>query len=67
MLEHFNLSADEVICFGDGGNDIGIFDVCAHSVAMGNAQDCIKDKSEFITHDIDDDGIYFACKQLGLI
>lgn len=67
MLEHFNLSADQVICFGDGGNDMGIFDVCAHSVAMGNAQDSIKDKSEFITRDIDDDGIYFACKQLGLI
>ncbi|EFL43806.1 Cof-like hydrolase [Fannyhessea vaginae PB189-T1-4] len=67
MLEYCNLSPREVICFGDGGNDSGMFSLCENSVAMGNAQDEIKAQASFITDDIDDDGIYHACERLGFI
>lgn len=67
MLEHFGLSPEEVICFGDGGNDIGMFELCGHSVAVGDAQDCIKERAEFITKQIEDDGIAYALEKLELI
>ena len=67
MLDYFGFDPSEVICFGDGGNDLGMFDICGHSVAVGEAQDCIKEKAEFITKNIEDAGIAYALEQLGLI
>ena len=66
-LERFGIAPEEAIAFGDGENDLGMFEVVGTSVAMGNAWDGVKARAGYVTSDVDDDGIWNACKDLGII
>ena len=44
-----------------------MFEAVGTSVAMGNAWDSVKERATFVTNDVDDDGIYHACRRLGLL
>ena len=66
ILQHFNGDPADVIVFGDAKNDLSMFLDEWTCVAMGNACDEIKAKADFITKDVDDDGIWHACESLGL-
>lgn len=67
MVEHLNGNPQEIIVFGDGMNDLKMFEQAPYSVAMGNAAEPLKKIASYITSDIDADGIEQACKHLGLI
>ena len=56
----------KIVFFGDGANDIELIQMADIGVAMGNAVDELKEKADFITKNIEDDGIYYACEQLDL-
>ena len=56
----------KIVFFGDGANDIELVELADIGIAMGNAVDPLKEKADFITKNIEDDGIYYACEQLGL-
>jgi Cof subfamily protein (haloacid dehalogenase superfamily) len=62
--EIMNLTFDEIIAFGDGGNDLGQFEVATTSVAMGNAPIEIKQKADIVTKTNDEDGFAYAVRQL---
>ncbi len=47
-------------------NDITMFTDDWYKVAMGNAIPELKAKADFITDNVDADGIYNACLKLGL-
>ena len=66
-LERYGLSPEEAVAFGDGENDLSMFDAVGTSVAMGNAWDVVKDRASLVTTDVDDDGIWKACERLGLL
>ena len=59
-----NLSFEEIIAFGDGGNDLAMFEVATTSVAMGNAPVHVQQKADFITKTNDEDGFAFAVREL---
>jgi Cof subfamily protein (haloacid dehalogenase superfamily) len=59
-----NLTFEEIIAFGDGGNDLAQFEVATTSVAMGNAPDNIKLKADVITKTNDEDGFAYAVREL---
>lgn len=61
------LKCDKLVVFGDGKNDIDMFEYTKISVAMGNAGDDVKEAADYITDDIDEDGIYNALKHFELI
>lgn len=67
MLGVYDLSPEEAIAFGDGGNDLGMFGAVGTSVAMGNGNPEVKEEADFVTDDVDHDGIWNACVRLGLI
>lgn len=48
---------DDIICFGDGLNDIDMIKKCGVGVAMGNALNDVKKVADFITTSHDEDGI----------
>ena len=48
-------------------NDASMFKTCTHSIAMGNAAEELKNMAEYITDDIDHDGIVSALKYFGII
>jgi len=57
---------EKIVFFGDGINDIELIEMADIGIAMGNAEDTVKAVADFVTKNIEDDGIYFACEQLGL-
>ena len=67
MLKITNLNKDEVLACGDGENDIEMISTLPHSVAMGNSVPSIKKAAEFITADIDDNGLEIAFKHYNII
>lgn len=67
MGAYYGFSQNEVMAFGDGGNDIDMLEYAGIGVAMGNAADNVKKASDYVTDDIDADGIYNALKKFGLI
>ena len=52
--------------FGDSENDLSMFVDGWTKVAMGNAIDELKARADYVTNDVENDGIYNACKALGL-
>ena len=67
ILEHFHISQDEFMAFGDGENDIEMLKLAHIGIAMGNADDVVKKNANYITNHIDEDGIYNALKHYHLI
>ncbi|MBO4218897.1 MAG: Cof-type HAD-IIB family hydrolase [Erysipelotrichaceae bacterium] len=57
----------ECIAFGDSDNDVEMLQVCGTSVCMGNGSETAKAAADYITTDIDDDGIANALKHFGII
>ncbi|MGL4950010.1 MAG: HAD-IIB family hydrolase [Anaeroplasmataceae bacterium] len=64
LLDHYNLLNEQMICFGDGENDIDMLKMSINSVAMKNASDNVKSCSNFITDFTnDEDGAILFLKK----
>lgn len=66
-LMHYGISRDETIAFGDGGNDVTMLQYVRIGVAMGNGNPETKRAADFITDDVQNDGIPKALRRFGLI
>ena len=66
LLEHLGADQADTISFGDAKIDLSMFELCAYNVAMGNGGPEIKEAADYITDDVDEDGLYNAFKHLGL-
>ena len=58
---------EDIVVFGDGMNDICMFGQGWLSIAMGNARAALKEKADYITTDVDKDGLWNACRHFGWI
>lgn len=67
ILAHFDLSLDETMAFGDGENDLPMLRHAAIGVAMGNANQTVKDNADYITASVDEDGVVRALEHFGLL
>ena len=67
MIEYFGIGIDETMAFGDGGNDIPMLEHTGIGVAMGNAEDKVKQSADFVTRSVDEEGIEYALKHFGII
>lgn len=67
MCEHYGIKQDEIIAFGDGENDCKMLEYAKIGVAMGNASQTVKSCADYVTDDIDEDGIETALKHFGII
>lgn len=66
-LEANHILPEEIIAFGDGDNDTQMLKFAGIGVAMGNAWESAKNAADYITKDVDEDGIEAALKHFGLI
>ena len=57
LAKHLNLSADQIICVGDGGNDKEMIEFAGLGVAMGNAVDDVKAIAQYVSASNDQDGV----------
>ncbi|WP_455144978.1 Cof-type HAD-IIB family hydrolase [Brachyspira pilosicoli] len=67
VIEHYGIKLEETIAFGDGENDISMIKHAHIGVAMGNADTRVKEIANYITDDVDNDGVYKALKYYSLI
>ena len=67
LMKHLGADFKDTISFGDAKIDLSMFECCAYNVAMGNGGPEIKKAADYITTDVNDDGLYNAFKHLGLI
>lgn len=67
LIDYLHIDQKDTIAFGDGHNDKEMIEFCNIGIAMGNALQKVKDVSNYITTDIDDDGIYNALKHFNII
>ncbi len=58
---------EDTICIGDSMNDYEMMKVCAYSIAMGNAEEELKKKADYVTDRIENDGFYKAFEYLKLL
>lgn len=58
---------EDVVVFGDGVNDVKMFQQAPFAIAMGNAVVEIKNLADFITKSNDEDGIAYALRHFGWI
>ncbi|MDH2999770.1 HAD family hydrolase [Chelonobacter oris] len=57
LAQHLNISAEQVICCGDAGNDWHMLQYAGLGVAMGNATTELKTIADYITADHNDSGV----------
>ena len=67
LLDHFGISLSETMAFGDGGNDRQMLEHVHTAVVMGSASDDLKALADYVTDDVDHDGIYNAFVHYGMI
>lgn len=66
VLKMLHLPVEQSYCFGDGPNDVEMFEMVGHPIAMGNALDMIKEKAEFVCPSVDEDGVAVKLEELFL-
>lgn len=67
LLDYLGADQKDTIAFGDAKIDIPMFEYCAYSVAMGSGGPEAKAAADYVTDDVDKDGLYKAFVHLGLI
>lgn len=67
FAEKLGFSQADVIAVGDGNNDFEMIEWAGTGIAMGNAVEGLKQGADFVTTDVEDNGIQNAFKKLGLI
>lgn len=60
LMKLHNWSSEDVIAFGNGENDISLFEIVESSYAMGQSCDYVKEKAAYITKTNDEEGVYHA-------
>lgn len=67
LLKYLGADRADTIAFGDAKVDIPMLEYCAFGVAMGNGGEEIKNMADYITDDVEVDGLYKAFEYLGLL
>jgi len=62
-LEHHNIEIEKSFAIGDGDNDISMIEMAGLGVAMGNSDDEVKEKADYITDTNDRDGLALAMEK----
>lgn len=67
LLEYWGLSQENALALGDGGNDVDILQYAGIGVAMGNAVPEAKQVADYVTDDVDHDGVMKALQHFGVL
>ena len=66
-LDKMGISWEETIAFGDAVNDLQMLKFAGIGVCMGNGHPLAKEAADYVTADLEDDGIEKALQHFGLI
>ena len=63
IMEYYGYKKDEIMAFGDGGNDIDMIKTAGCGVAMANGCDEIKRCADVITRTNDEEGVAYILEK----
>ncbi len=67
MIERYGIRQDEIMAFGDGENDIDMIEFAGIGVAMGNADEEVKQRADYVTDNVNRDGVRKALEHFGML
>ncbi|OLO39313.1 phosphatase [Alkalihalophilus pseudofirmus] len=67
IVQKLGLPEERQYAFGDGLNDMEMLSTVKNSVAMGNAEEKVKEVAKYITKSVEDEGILHGLKKVGLL
>ncbi|MCM3161423.1 Cof-type HAD-IIB family hydrolase [Metabacillus litoralis] len=67
IVEKLGFSEEHQYAFGDGLNDIEMLSTIKNSVAMGNAENQVKEVAKYVTKSVEENGILHGLQQVGLL
>ena len=66
-LDKMGISREETIAFGDAVNDLQMLKFAGIGVCMGNGHPLAKEAADYVTADLEDDGIEKALQHFEVI
>ncbi len=66
VCEYFGVPFGQTVAFGDSMNDYEVIRAAGVGVAMGNGDEELKRAADYVTANIEDDGVWNACVALHL-
>ncbi len=67
VCAYYGVDAEDCMAFGDGMNDLEMFDLVGFAVAMGDAQPALIERADFVTGTIEERGIQSVLERLDII
>ena len=67
VVDQLGLKPENVMVFGDELNDLELFDYAGICVAMEISHDIIKEKADYVTKTLEEDGIFDALEGFGMV
>lgn len=67
LLKALDIPKAQTFAIGDSGNDLPMFAMAGTTICMGNGMEVLKEKADYVTDSVVEDGIYNALKHYGLI
>lgn len=67
LCQSLNIDINDTVAFGDGRNDIEMLSEVGLGIAMGNAADETKEVADYVTDNVDNNGIVKALRYFSMI
>lgn len=67
LADKLNISLEDTVAIGDSNNDLPMLEVAGTSIAMGNSSKAVLEMADYVTTDVDKDGIRNALQWLGVL
>jgi len=64
LAETLKIKREEIIAIGDNHNDISMLEYAGYAIAVGNAEQAVKDIADLVTATNDEDGVAKALRQV---
>ncbi|WP_099468048.1 Cof-type HAD-IIB family hydrolase [Konateibacter massiliensis] len=67
LLEYLKVGKEDTFAFGDAASDKQMVEYCEVGIAMGNAEEGLKEAADFVTDTVADDGLWNAFVRYNLV
>ena len=67
ITDYLKIPMEDTVAIGDSNNDLPMLKYAHTSIAMGNSSKQVLEAADYITTDVDKDGIWNALKWLGVL
>lgn len=67
VIRHYGVDLSDTYVFGDSTNDLSMFEYAKNCILMGHHSVELEPYATFYTKNVEDDGVAYAMKKLGLV